>query len=75
MKKTLLFLAFLLGIAVQSWAQYFSYTYEGKTLYYKIVDGNAHLYYQSYHRDLSGALIIPSTVAYSGTTYNVTSID
>ena len=82
MKKTLLFLAFLLGIAVQYRAYSFSAVApSGQTLYYKIVDGNAHVtnrldsylspYYTTYP---TGDLIIPSTVTYNGTTYSVTSI-
>ena len=63
----------------------FSYTYQGQTLYYKIVNGEARVTYQNYsdsyprYSNLSGTLVIPSNVtyysAYGSTTYSVTSID
>ncbi len=81
MKKTLLFLAFLLGIALQSWAFDFSaIAPSGQTLYYNIVGGNAEVTNQNnnwanpYNTYPSGDLTIPSTVTYNGTTYSVTSI-
>ncbi|MCR4812412.1 MAG: leucine-rich repeat protein [Bacteroidales bacterium] len=77
--KKLLFLFFaLVALSAQSWAYDFSYTYQGQTLYYNIVDGNAQVTYQidSYPRytNLTGSLTIPSSVTYNGTTYSVTSI-
>ncbi|MCR4812861.1 MAG: leucine-rich repeat domain-containing protein [Bacteroidales bacterium] len=81
MKKTLLFLALLLGIALHSWAYDFSaIAPSGQTLYYNIVDGNAEVTSQytgsgdSYYNYPSGDLTIPSTVTNNGTTYSVTSI-
>lgn len=59
----------------------FSYTYQGQTLYYKIVNGEAQVTYQNYsdsyprYSNLSGTLVIPSNVTYSRTSYSVTSID
>ena len=61
----------------------FSYTYQGQTLYYRIVNGEAWVTYQNYnsndnsprYSNLSGTLVIPSNVTYSGTSYSVTSID
>ena len=47
----------------------------GQTLYYNIVNGEAHVAEQSSNADdLSGSLTIPSSVSYGGITYNVTSI-
>ena len=67
--------------SISTWAYDFSAVApSGQTLYYNIVSGNAQVTYQnSYHYfpcydDLTGALTIPSTVTYNGTTYSVTSI-
>lgn len=55
----------------------------GQTLYYNIVSGSAQVTYQSSpnpsylnpsYSNLTGALTIPSSVTYNGTTYTVTSI-
>ena len=80
MKKLLLFLIALIALSAQTWAYDFSYTYQGQTLYYYIVDGNAQVTYQTYqdyspsYTNLTGSLTIPSSVTYNGTTYSVTSI-
>ena len=82
MKKTLLFLSLLLGIALQSWAYDFSAVApSGQILYYNISSGSAaYVTYQSgdsgepSYSNLVGTLTIPSTVTYNGTTYSVTSI-
>ena len=79
MKRTLLlFLAF-----VAMWQSAFAYDFSavapsGQTLYYNIVNGEAHVTYQitatPRYTDLVGALTIPDSVIYAGTTYAVTSI-
>ena len=63
-------------------AMAFSYTYQGKTLYYSITSGNTVevTYYGGDGGDwnnnyVSGDVVIPSTVTYNGTTYSVTSIE
>ena len=58
----------------------FSYTYQGKTLYYNITSDNTIevTYYSSTTTDnnyVSGDVVIPSSVTNNGTTYSVTSID
>ena len=50
----------------------FSYTYQGKTLYYNITFGNT--VEVTYYSSIYGDVVIPSTVRYNGTTYSVTSI-
>ena len=72
MKKLLLFLIVLVAITAQSWAYDFSYTYQGQTLYFNIVDGNAQV--ANSDTNLTESLTIPSSVTYNGTTYSVTSI-
>ena len=78
MKKLIIFLIALAGLTAQSWAYDFSYTYQGQTLYYNIVGGNAEVTYYQYedssYTNLTGSLTIPSTVTNNGTTYSVTSI-
>ena len=82
MKKILsVFAILMMSMAIpQSVKAYvvFSYTYQGQTLYYKIVNGEAQVTYQNNgspaYTNLSGALVIPDTVTYNGTTYSVTSI-
>ena len=61
------------------WAYQFSaVSPSGHTLCYNIVNGNAEVTYYSTatpaYYNLTGALVIPSTVTYNGTTYSVTSI-
>ncbi len=57
----------------------FSYTYQGQTLYYNIVNGNAEVTKQNrstptYNTYPTGNLVIPSSVTNGDSTYNVTSI-
>ena len=56
----------------------FSYTYQGKTLYYNITsDNTVEVTYYSSTTDnnyVSGDVVIPSSVTNNGTTYSVTSI-
>ena len=56
-------------------AMAFSYTYQGRTLYYNITSGNTVEVvgvFTAYGRYFG--VVIPSTVTYNGTTYRVTSI-
>ena len=58
----------------------FSYTHQGKTLYYNITSENTvAVTYYSYISDsnnyVNGDVVIPRTVEYNGTTYSVASID
>ena len=50
----------------------FSYTYQGKTLYYDTTSSNT--VQVSGYSDLDGDIIIPSQVTYNNTIYSVTSI-
>ncbi len=59
----------------------FSYTYQGKTLYYEILTGSTNAvavtnYSTAYsiNNYVSGGVVIPSSVEYNGATYSVTSI-
>ena len=68
-------------LSLQAMAYDFSYTYQGKTLYYKILAGNTNTVAVTYYsasdasnNHVSGDVVIPSSVEYNGTTYNVTSI-
>ncbi|MCR5821967.1 MAG: leucine-rich repeat domain-containing protein, partial [Bacteroidales bacterium] len=81
MKHKLTFFAVLMmALAIpQSVKAYdFEYTYQGQTLYYNIVDGNAQVTYQNNYppsySNLTGDLVIPDSVTYNGNTYAVTSI-
>ena len=81
MKKVLLTVLLLVATAMSAAAYQFSdVAPSGQTLYYNIVDGNAQVTYQYYvtmnnnYSELTGNLIIPSTVTYNGITYSVTSI-
>ncbi|MCR5822518.1 MAG: leucine-rich repeat domain-containing protein [Bacteroidales bacterium] len=84
--KLILFAILIMALAIpQSVKAYdFSYTYQGKTLYFNIVDGNAQVTYEQYpdenndyesYSSLAGGLEIPATVSNSGVTYAVISID
>ena len=65
----------MMMLSLQAMAQDFSYTYQGKILYYNITSGNTvevvgvFTAYGGYF-----GVVIPSTVTYNGTTYRVTSI-
>ncbi len=68
-------------LSLNAMAYDFSYTYQGKTLYYNITSSNtvAVTYYSSdnYYQNnnhVSGDVVIPSSVSNNGTTYSVTSI-
>ena len=56
----------------------FSYTYQGKTLYYNIVDNHAEVVRpgtsSSFINYITGDVIIPSSVIYNDTTYSVTAL-
>ncbi len=84
MKKTLSFLVFaLLGaFATSAWGQAYDFTAtapSGQTLYYKIVNGEAHVVRPGagsiYNNYITGSLTIPSTVSNGNTTYAVTALD
>ena len=71
----------LLSLQVMALDYDFSYTYQGKTLYYEILTGSTNEvavtnYSRSYgnNNHVSGGVVIPSSVEYNGTTYSVTSI-
>ena len=69
----------IMMLSLQAMAYDFSYTHQGKTLYYNITSENtvAVTYYTSNYNNyyyVSGDVVIPSTVTYDGTTYSVTSI-
>lgn len=83
MKYKVFFLSVLfasLAIPNSAKAYDFSYTYQGKTLFYNIVNGEAQVTYQrslapTYNNPhLSGTVEIPNVVSYNGNTYIVTSI-
>jgi len=66
----------MMMLSLQVMAYDFSYTHQGKTLFYDITSGNtvAVTYYRYNNNYVSGDVVIPSTVIYNGTTYSVTSI-
>ena len=83
MKYKVFFLSVLfasLAIPNSAKAYDFSYTYQGKTLFYNIVNGEAQVTFQrslapTYNNPhLSGTVEIPNVVSYNGNTYIVTSI-
>ena len=83
MKYKVFFLSVLfasLAIPNSAKAYDFSYTYQGKTLFYNIVNGEAQVTFQrslapTYNNPhLSGTVEIPNVVTYNGNTYTVTSI-
>ena len=70
-------------LSLQAMAYDFSYTYQGKTLYYDIFAGGTNKVRLTYYKldgsdtannHVSGDVVIPSSVEYNGTTYRVTSI-
>lgn len=84
-KKALLFVAVMAAFLspCHVWAYDFSYTYQGQTLYYNIVNGNAEVTYpwgtsfwvgESIVKPI-GSITIPASVSYGGNTYSVTAID
>ena len=64
-------------LSLQAMAYNFSYTYQGKTLYYNFLSGNTvevtHRYNHSSNY-VNGHVVIPSYVVYNNTTYNVKSV-
>ena len=76
-QSTLLLLSFLLPAT--SFADYYGYDFEVDGIYYKINGNEATVSYKradpdGFWNDYSGAIVIPTTVNYNGTTYNVNSI-
>ena len=74
----------MMMLSLQAMAYDFSYTYQGKTLYYEIRAGGTNEVRLTYYNldgsdtannHVSGDVVIPSSVEYNGTTYNVTAID
>ena len=61
-------------LSLNAMAYDFSYTYQGKTLYYYITSSNTVCVTYYNYNYVSGAVVIPSSVTNSGTTYSVTSI-
>ena len=66
-------------LSLHAMAYDFSYTYQGKTLYYNITSDNTVevTCYSNVLNDnnyVSGDVVIPSSVTNNGTTYSVTSI-
>ena len=59
-------------LSLHAMAYDFSYTHQGKTLYYNIISDNT--VEVTYHSFVSGDVVIPSSVINNGTTYSVTSI-
>ena len=69
----------IMMLSLQAMAYNFTYTYQGKTLYYYVTSGSTIkvTYYSSisdFNNYVNGDVVIPSTVTYNGTTYSVTSI-
>ena len=69
----------IMMLSLQAMAYDFSYTYQGKRLYYDRTSDNTvrvTYYRRSSSNDnyVSGDVVIPTTVTYNGTTYSVTSI-
>ena len=65
----------MMMLSLQAMAYDFSYTYQGKTLYYDITSGSTiKVTYYSSNNYVNGDVVIPSSVEYNGTTYSVTSI-
>ena len=66
-------------LSLNAMAYDFSYTYQGKTLYYNITSDNTvevtcYSNFINYNNYVSGDVVIPSSVTNNGTTYSVTSI-
>src|SRR5574344_2884049 len=77
----LIIMAAICMLSFHAMAYDFSYTYQGKTLYYNITSDNTVCvtYYSSdnnfqNNNYVSGDVVIPSSVTNNGTTYSVTSI-
>lgn len=80
MKHKVIFLfAALMAIGQSAWAYDFSYTYQGKTLYYSIASSVTHEVsvvapVEDYYGYVTGDVVIPETVENNDTPYSVTSI-
>ena len=68
-------------LSLQAMAYDFSYTHQGKTLYYKILAGGTNTLAVTYYSEtvasnnhVSGDVVIPSSVEHNNVTYSVTSI-
>ena len=68
-------------LSLQAMAYDFSYTHQGKTLYYKILAGGTNTLAVTYYSEtaasnnhVSGDVVIPSTVEHNNVTYSVTYI-
>ena len=68
-------------LSLQAMAYDFSYTHQGKTLYYKILAGGTNTLAVTYYSEtaasnnhVSGDVVIPSYVEHNNVTYSVTSI-
>ena len=68
-------------LSLQAMAYDFSYTYQGKTLYYEILAGSTNTLAVTYYSEtaasnnhVSGDVVIPSSVEHNNVTYSVTSI-
>ena len=71
-------LLFLFALTLLGVVQSFAYTAKIDGIYYNFSGDNATVTYLAYPSNssaYSGDVVIPSTVEYNGTTYNVTSID
>ena len=71
----------IMMLSLQAMAYDFSYTHQGKTLYYKILAGNTNTVAVTYYsasdasnNHVSGDVVIPSSVEHNNVTYSVTSI-
>ena len=78
--KRLFVLALMTLSAKVTWAYDFSYTYQGKTLFYSITISSQHRVQVdnptngSYYSYVSGDVVIPDSVEYNSVKYAVTSI-
>ena len=71
----------IMMLSLQAMAYDFSYTYQGKTLYYEILAGSTNTLAVTYYsgtadsnNHVSGDVVIPSSVEHNNVTYSVTSI-
>ncbi len=71
----------IMMLSLQAMAYDFSYTHQGKTLYYKILAGGTNTLAVTYYsgtaavnNHVSGDVVIPSSVEHNNVTYSVTSI-
>ncbi len=63
----------MMMLSLQAMAYDFSYTHQGKTLYYDITSSNS-VKVAACDTTVNGDVVIPSSLEYNGTTYSVTSI-